>query len=79
VAEQQLAEIVSERCAESKLKGSDRSAQGAGLRPVQCAAADKRHTEKKPPENAAEEFGENVLIVNAEETPTEAPSSERTE
>src|SRR6185436_5094848 len=34
--------------------------------------------EKKQPEDAAEEFGENVLIVSGEETPEEAPSSERT-
>jgi DNA topoisomerase-6 subunit B len=44
------------------------------------AVADTQvNDEKKPPKNAAEEFGENVLIVNAEETPTETPSSERTE
>jgi DNA topoisomerase-6 subunit B len=43
------------------------------------AVADTLNGEKKPPKNAAEEFGENVLIVNAEETPTETPSSERTE
>ena len=44
------------------------------------AVADTQvNDEKKPPKNAAEEFGENVLIVNTEETPTETPSSERTE
>src|SRR6476659_807746 len=42
------------------------------------AVADtQQNGEKKPPKNAAEEFGENVLIVNTEETPTETPSSER--
>jgi hypothetical protein len=34
--------------------------------------------EGKRPENAAEEFGENVLIVNPEETPGETPSSDPT-
>jgi DNA topoisomerase-6 subunit B len=34
--------------------------------------------EGKHPENAAEEFGENVLIVNPEETPGETPSSDPT-
>lgn len=34
---------------------------------------------KKPRDNATEEFGENVLIVNPEETPAETQSSEPTE
>jgi hypothetical protein len=34
--------------------------------------------EAKQRENAAEEFGENVLIVNPEETPGETASSEPT-
>jgi DNA topoisomerase-6 subunit B len=34
--------------------------------------------EGKHRENAGEEFGENVLIVNAEETPGETPSSDGT-
>src|SRR5689334_6436895 len=33
----------------------------------------------KQPETVAEEFGENVLIVNPEDTPGETPSSETTE
>ena len=44
------------------------------------AVADSQLNGKgKQPENAAEEFGENVLIVNPEETPGETPSSEPTE
>jgi DNA topoisomerase-6 subunit B len=43
------------------------------------AVADTQlNSEEKRPENAAEEFGENVLIVDAEETPGETPSSEPT-
>src|SRR5262245_61929049 len=43
------------------------------------AVADTQlNDERKHRENAAEEFGENVLIVNAEETPGEPPSSDRT-
>src|SRR5215813_3107867 len=43
------------------------------------AVADTQlNDEGKQPESAAEEFGENVLIVNSEETPGEAASSEPT-
>src|SRR5580765_4727953 len=43
------------------------------------AVADTQlNDERKHRETAAEEFGENVLIVNAEETPGETPSSDRT-
>jgi DNA topoisomerase-6 subunit B len=44
------------------------------------AVADTQtNNEGKHRENAAEEFGETVLIVDAEETPGEAPSSDRPE
>ena len=43
------------------------------------AVADTQLNEKaKPREDAAEDFGENVLIVDAEETPTETPSTDPT-
>jgi DNA topoisomerase-6 subunit B len=43
------------------------------------AVADTQPSDEgKQPENAAEEFGENVLIVNPEETPGETASSEPT-
>src|SRR5690349_1893735 len=43
------------------------------------AVADTRMKDgKKPPETAAEEFGDNVLIVDPEETPGETASSEPT-
>jgi DNA topoisomerase-6 subunit B len=43
------------------------------------AVADTQlNDERKERENAAEEFGENVLIVNPEETPGETASSEPT-
>jgi DNA topoisomerase-6 subunit B len=43
------------------------------------AVADAQVNEDgKPPETAAEEFGENVLIVDAEEIPAENPSTEPT-
>src|SRR5215468_429440 len=35
--------------------------------------------DKKQPDNAAEKFGENVLIINPEEAPGEIPSTEPTE